>query len=116
VVHAKEVLSGLANMIEAQYRKFNSSESKLHLEWGRFDARHLELNLPPVFLQVSDDLIQNTIGKFGHGTQRNYLLALLMVSASYDFTELQTIIIACEEPELYQHPRKRGSWQVPFSP
>jgi putative ATP-dependent endonuclease of OLD family len=100
----REVLSGLANMIETQYRKFNSSESKLHLEWGRFDAKNLQLNLPPVYLQVSDDLIRNTIGKFGHGTQRNYLLALLMVSASYDFTDSQTIIIACEEPELYQHP------------
>ena len=55
-------------------------------------------------MQVSDDLIKNVIGKFGHGTQRNYIMALLMVSASYDFTELQTVIIACEEPELYQHP------------
>ncbi len=39
-----------------------------------------------------------------NGTQRNYIMALLMVSASYDFTEMQTVIIACEEPELYQHP------------
>jgi predicted ATP-dependent endonuclease of OLD family len=31
-------------------------------------------------------------------------MALLLVSASYDFGSLQTIIIACEEPELYQHP------------
>ncbi|HWK97143.1 MAG TPA: AAA family ATPase [Pseudolabrys sp.] len=100
----KEVLSSLATKIEAQYRKFNSSESQLHLEWGDFDANNLQLNLPPVHLQISDDLIRNKIGKFGHGTQRNYLLALLMVSASYDFTEQQAIIIACEEPELYQHP------------
>lgn len=99
-----EVLSALANKIESQYRKFNASDSKLHLEWGQFDSKNLQLNLPPVYLQVSDDLIKNTIAKFGHGTQRNYLLALLMVSASYDFTEQQTIIIACEEPELYQHP------------
>jgi predicted ATP-dependent endonuclease of OLD family len=74
------------------------------LEWGRFDDKNLQLNLPAVHLLVSDDLIRNSISKFGHGTQRNYLMALLMVSASYDFTELQTVIIACEEPELYQHP------------
>ncbi len=100
----EEILGNLANRVETEYRKFNSSDSKLHLEWGQFDDRSLQLNLPAVRLLVSDDLIRNTISKFGHGTQRNYLMALLMVSASYDFTELQTIIIACEEPELYQHP------------
>lgn len=98
------VLGTLASRMEAEYRKFNSSDSKLHLEWGQFDDKSLQLNLPAVRLQVSDDLIRNSISKFGHGTQRNYLMALLMVSASYDFTDLQTIIIACEEPELYQHP------------
>lgn len=100
----QEILTGLTNRIEQEYRKFNSSESKLHLDWGKFDDKNLQINLPAVYLQVSDDLIRNAIGKFGHGTQRNYIMALLMVSASYDFTSLQTIIIACEEPELYQHP------------
>lgn len=100
----QEILGNLANRMEVEYRKFNSSDSKLHLEWGAFDDKSLQLNLPAVRLLVSDDLIRNSISKFGHGTQRNYLMALLMVSASYDFTELQTIIIACEEPELYQHP------------
>ena len=99
-----EILQNLANKIALEYRKFNSSESKLHLEWGQFDSKNLQINLPPVRLQISDDLIRSSIGKFGHGIQRNYLMALLMVSASYDFTDLQTIIIACEEPELYQHP------------
>lgn len=98
------ILTSLANRMETEYRKFNSSDSKLHLEWGQFDDKNLQINLPAVRLQVSDDLITNSINKFGHGTQRNYLMALLMVSASYDFTELQTVIIACEEPELYQHP------------
>lgn len=31
-------------------------------------------------------------------------MALLMVSAAYDFTKLQRLIVGCEEPELYQHP------------
>jgi putative ATP-dependent endonuclease of the OLD family len=100
----QEILTTLADRIDLEYRKFNSSDSKLHLEWGVFDDKNLQINLPAVHLEVSDDLIRNTIGKFGHGTQRNYLMALLMVSAAYDFTDLQTIIIACEEPELYQHP------------
>jgi predicted ATP-dependent endonuclease of OLD family len=100
----QEILGALANKIDQEYRKFNSVDSKIHLDWGTFDEKNLQINLPPVHLQISDDLITNKIGKFGHGTQRNYLMALLLVSASYDFGSLQTIIIACEEPELYQHP------------
>lgn len=99
----KDILINLEKKIDQEYRKFNASDSKLHLEWGEFNEKSLDIKLPPIHLQVSDDLIKNTIGKFGHGTQRNYLMALLMVSASYDFTDLQTIIIGCEEPELYQH-------------
>lgn len=99
-----EILGALASRIEGEYRKFNSSESKIHLEWGSFEGKNLQISLPLVRLEVSDDLIKNQISKFGHGTQRNYLMALLMVSATYDFTSQQAIIIGCEEPELYQHP------------
>jgi putative ATP-dependent endonuclease of OLD family len=100
----QKILGSLANKIETEYQKFNSAESKLHLEWAQFEGKNLQITLPPVQLEVSDDLIRNSISKFGHGTQRNYLMALLMVSATYDFSSLQTVIVGCEEPELYQHP------------
>jgi predicted ATP-dependent endonuclease of OLD family len=100
----QEILTTLANKIEGEYKKFNAADSSLHLEWSSLDEKNLQINLPAIHLQVSDDLIRNAIGKFGHGTQRNYIMALLIVSGSYDFSDLQTIIIACEEPELYQHP------------
>jgi putative ATP-dependent endonuclease of the OLD family len=100
----QEILTVLANAIYHEYNKFNASESKLELEWTKFDDKNLQINLSSIQLKVSDDLITNTIGRFGHGTQRNYLMALLIVAASYDFADRQTIIVACEEPELYQHP------------
>ncbi|CEG06919.1 putative ATPase [Afipia felis] len=99
-----EVLENLSNLIGIEYKKFNSAESTVHLEWGQFDDKNLQINLPPVRLEISDDLIKNPVAKFGHGTQRNYIMALLLVSATYDFTKLQKLILACEEPELYQHP------------
>jgi predicted ATP-dependent endonuclease of OLD family len=40
----------------------------------------------------------------GHGLQRSYLLALLQELASSDVPNAPTLILACEEPELYQHP------------
>ncbi len=63
----ESILGILANRMEAEYRKFNSLDSKLHLEWGQFDEKSLQLNIPAVRLRVSDDLIRNSISKFGHG-------------------------------------------------
>jgi predicted ATP-dependent endonuclease of OLD family len=40
----------------------------------------------------------------GHGLQRSYLLALLQELASSDSEDAPTLILGCEEPELYQHP------------
>jgi putative ATP-dependent endonuclease of OLD family len=40
----------------------------------------------------------------GHGLQRSYLLALLQELASSDAPAAPTLLLACEEPELYQHP------------
>jgi predicted ATP-dependent endonuclease of OLD family len=40
----------------------------------------------------------------GHGLQRSYLLALLTELAGLETENAPTLILACEEPELYQHP------------
>jgi putative ATP-dependent endonuclease of OLD family len=42
--------------------------------------------------------------RFGHGFQRSYLLALLQELAAGDDRTAPTLILGCEEPELYQHP------------
>ena len=51
------------------------------------------------------------ITRFGHGLQRSFLLAILQELASLEREtdgdkkgEQPTLIFACEEPELYQHP------------
>jgi predicted ATP-dependent endonuclease of OLD family len=40
----------------------------------------------------------------GHGLQRSYLLALLQELAGSEAVDAPTLILGCEEPELYQHP------------
>jgi predicted ATP-dependent endonuclease of OLD family len=40
----------------------------------------------------------------GHGLQRSYLLALLQELAASDLPNAPTLLLGCEEPELYQHP------------
>ena len=44
------------------------------------------------------------VARLGHGLQRSYLLALLQELAGADDADAPRLILACEEPELYQHP------------
>ena len=44
------------------------------------------------------------MARLGHGLQRSYLIALLQELAVFDVIESPRLILAIEEPELYQHP------------
>jgi predicted ATP-dependent endonuclease of OLD family len=46
---------------------------------------------------------EGQIARFGHGLQRSFLLSLLQELAETEGAG-PTLILACEEPELYQHP------------
>jgi predicted ATP-dependent endonuclease of OLD family len=45
-----------------------------------------------------------SLGRMGHGMQRSFLLAILQVLVSGGDGRGPTLLLACEEPELYQHP------------
>lgn len=47
---------------------------------------------------------EGDLARFGHGFQRSYLIALLQELSATDATDGPTLILGCEEPELYQHP------------
>jgi predicted ATP-dependent endonuclease of OLD family len=47
---------------------------------------------------------EGELTRFGHGLQRSFLLALLQELSGSDVKEGPRLILACEEPELYQHP------------
>lgn len=59
---------------------------------------------PVAGIKTGDGDFIGSLSRMGHGLQRSYLLALLHELASSDAEEAPTLILACEEPELYQHP------------
>ncbi|MEU6798698.1 ATP-dependent endonuclease [Nonomuraea wenchangensis] len=66
-----------------------------------------ELRLPQAQFQVSiqDGVARTRIDQQGHGFQRALLVTALRVLAQSDATENErTILLAIEEPELFQHP------------
>lgn len=113
-----EVTAKYNKMLEAQQGELDSLSEKLQKrlqEWAHPDVR-LKLswkNDADNALKISDPTAKSILGEgafdgplenFGHGFQRSYLLAILQELANLDDEDSPTLILACEEPELYQHP------------
>ncbi|MCH6165177.1 ATP-dependent nuclease [Pseudonocardia alaniniphila] len=73
----------------------------------------LEVDSPPVRVQASkigiriiDDVVETTVERQGHGLQRTLLISTLRLLASKGalHPSESTVVLAIEEPELFQHP------------
>jgi predicted ATP-dependent endonuclease of OLD family len=53
---------------------------------------------------LGEGSFEGELTRFGHGLQRSFLLALLQELSGCDVEGGPRLILACEEPELYQHP------------
>lgn len=100
----KEEISKLEGVLDTEFRKITSTDAHVHLDWTEFDESGVSLQLPLVRSILSDDSFRGEISRFGHGLQRNYLLTLVHLNAKFALEDQPSIILACEEPELYQHP------------
>jgi putative ATP-dependent endonuclease of OLD family len=69
-------------------------------------AGHFGYNEPLVRTLFKDGPVQSAPEYFGHGIQRAYILALLPLVARFSKQgeQQQKLVLAIEEPELYQHP------------
>jgi predicted ATP-dependent endonuclease of OLD family len=76
----------------------------------------IQPNFPTANIEVSDNDFITGIDGVGHGLQRAVILTVLQFMAEHrakddtakEFSEAQSdIIIAIEEPEIYQHPTKQ---------
>jgi len=100
----KEEIKNLQSVLDGEFRKLTSTDAHIHLDWTEIDEDNVSLQMPLVRSLLSDDAHQGDITEFGHGLQRNYLIALVHLNAKLAIDEQPSIILACEEPELYQHP------------
>lgn len=76
----------------------------MHLDW---DYRPPAVDVPKVRAELIEAGFATEIGRQGHGVQRAYLFAVLGALAELETGEHAShvsLILAIEEPELYQHP------------
>lgn len=77
---------------------------RLDLGWLR-DARGSVSVQPPIAgIKAGEGPFLASLSHMGHGLQRSYLLAILQELAAAEAPDAPTLVLGCEEPELYQHP------------
>ena len=125
-VNFSEKLSGLRNGLRENYQKMleeeqgvlstisDSLENKLKLWanpsatakvlWKNDAEKSIKIEEPLAHIKIGEKGFESELTRFGHGMQRSYLLTLLQELADIDDGSVPTLVMAIEEPELYQHP------------
>ena len=100
----QHVLDEISSALQDRLSEWAHPDAKLRLQWKQDLDRSVRVEEPWAHILAGEGDFEGELARFGHGLQRSYLLALLQELAGTDVSGAPTLILACEEPELYQHP------------
>lgn len=101
---SQKQLEEVSTALNIRLMQWAHPEASLKLQWHQDPERSVKVEEPYAKVLAGEAEFQGELGRFGHGFQRSYLLALLQELAAAGGTDGPTLILGCEEPELYQHP------------
>jgi predicted ATP-dependent endonuclease of OLD family len=93
-------LDQVSRALTLRMADWSHPDASVSLSWEGLPSA---LKEPVARAQAKEGEFQGAISRFGHGFQRSYLMALLQELSGTGDTG-PTLILGCEEPELYQHP------------
>jgi putative ATP-dependent endonuclease of OLD family len=99
-------LSELSSSLGTRMALFAHPGVGVAVEWQGSD-KSVAISDPKATIKAQEGDFKGSMTRFGHGLQRSFLLAILQELASVELrsdAERPTLILGCEEPELYQHP------------
>ena len=101
---SQHVLNDISASLQLRIAEWAHPDARLRLEWKQDPEKSVRVEEPWAHILAGEGEFEGELARFGHGLQRSYLLALLQELAGTDDAAGPTLILACEEPELYQHP------------
>lgn len=72
--------------------------------WKNDADRSIKVEEPWAFIKIGERGFEGNLARFGHGLQRSYMLALLQELTMLPDASVPKLVMAIEEPEIYQHP------------
>lgn len=100
----RESLSEISQSLQRRLESWAHPNVRLGMEWQSDPNKSVVIQPPVAGIKTGESEFLGSLERMGHGLQRSYLLALLQELAASDAPNAPTLILGCEEPELYQHP------------
>ena len=100
----QNVLEDISQDLQERLVEWAHPDATLRLHWKQDQDKSVRIDQPWAHIIAGEGGFEGELARFGHGFQRSYLFALLQQLAETENTDGSTLILACEEPELYQHP------------
>ena len=97
-------LDEISKSLERRLRVWAHPRARMQLQWRQDSDKSVRVEEPWAHIVAGEGGFDGELARFGHGLQRSFLFALLQELADTDDSSAPTLILACEEPELYQHP------------
>jgi predicted ATPase len=97
-------LTELSQALQRRLESWAHPNVRLAMEWLSDPAKSVVVQAPLAGIKTGEGDFLGSLARMGHGLQRSYLLALLQELAGSETPGAPTLILGCEEPELYQHP------------
>jgi hypothetical protein len=97
-------LTEISQALQRRLEGWAHPNVRLGMEWLSDPNKSVGIQQPVAGIKTGEGEFLGNLARMGHGLQRSYLLALLQELASSEAPDAPTLILACEEPEIYQHP------------
>ncbi|WP_454711344.1 AAA family ATPase [Cupriavidus nantongensis] len=97
-------LTDISQSLQRRLESWAHPNVRLGMEWLSDPNKSVVVQPPIAGIKTGDSDFIGSLARMGHGLQRSYLLALLQELAASDAPDAPTLLLGCEEPELYQHP------------
>lgn len=117
LVGAKQgVLTEVAASLCQRLQAWTTPNAKVDVAWSD-DESNVSVTQPLARIMAGDETFLGSLTRMGHGLQRAYLIALLEELASLagaGDVAGPKLLLACEEPELHQHPPQQKHFMSVF--
>jgi len=97
-------LNDISRALRDRLIQWAHKDARLRLKWHQEPEKAVRLDEPFAQAILGEGGFEGEPTRFGHGLQRSFLLALLQELSGSETETGPRLILACEEPELYQHP------------
>lgn len=102
--NSQSQLEEVSKTLRKRLVEWAHDNATLRLKWHQDPEKAVRVDEPFAQAILGEAGFEGELTRFGHGLQRSFLLALLQELSGSDIEAGPRLILACEEPELYQHP------------